>query len=290
MVLTARDRKILHLLHEFRVTTREQVEALLFPPEDGQDHPTKTSRARKRLKLLYQNGYVERIPTPVGVGAWAWRPVYRLSRKGAQVVAEELGTTVAKLDYWGRRDDHDQRTSTPKLLFLEHALKINQVRVAMTLTAAKAGYRIERWLDDTQLKSQEMKDYVSVTSESGRHQQVAVIPDAYFLLNLGERRAHFFLELDQATMSNPRWKTRIRAYLAYIRSGKYQKRYQTHSLRVLTVTTSEKRLANLKTTTMRAGGGDMFWFATSEEVFSKDIFHSPIWQAGEGTNRRPLID
>jgi hypothetical protein len=269
--------------------TREQVEALLFAPDHGQDHPTKTSKARKRLRLLYQHGYLERIPTPVGPGAWAWRPVYRLSRKGAELVASELGLPIAKLPYWGRGDDRDHRASAPKLLFLEHALKINQVRIAITIAATQAGYEIEKWLDDGQLKSQEMKDYVSLTNGAGGSVTMAVIPDAYFLLNLGQKRAHFFLELDQATMSNPRWKTRIRAYLAYVRSGKYQKRYQTTSLRVLTVTTTPKRLANLKATTVRAGGGEMFWFATWEQITSQDIFHGPIWLAGEDTPMRPLI-
>ncbi len=71
----------------------------------------------------------------------------------------------------------------------------------------------------------------------------------YFVLNLGDRRAHFFLELDQATMSNKRWKTRILAYKAYTDSGKYQKRYHTQSLRILTVRTTQARLGNLKMTT-----------------------------------------
>ena len=45
-----------------------------------------------------------------------------------------------------------------------------------------------------------MKDYVRV---SGRHGslRVAVVPDAYFVLNLGNRRAHFFLELDRANLT-----------------------------------------------------------------------------------------
>src|SRR5437870_75067 len=80
MVLTERDREILRQVYLFRMMTREQVERLLFPPEHGQDHFTKTSKARKRLKLLYHHGFLERIPVPVGQGAWAWLPVYRLGR------------------------------------------------------------------------------------------------------------------------------------------------------------------------------------------------------------------
>src|SRR6266849_2741166 len=89
MVLTARDQEILRQVYLFRLMTREQIERLLFPPDHGQDHFTKTSKARKRLKLLYQHGYLERISTPVGQGTWAWRPVYRVGRKGAEFIAAE---------------------------------------------------------------------------------------------------------------------------------------------------------------------------------------------------------
>lgn len=292
MVLMPRDKEILHQVYVHGFMTREQVERVLFRPDRGQDHPTKTSKARKRLKLLYHNGYLERIPIPVGPGAWAWRPLYRLAKRGAELVASELGTTPSKLSYWGKGDDREHRSTKASLLFLNHALKINDVRIEFSQAAEACGYRIEKWVEETHLKSQEMKDYVSVIGETGGRLRVAVIPDAYFVLNLGDRRAHFFLELDQATMSNKRWKMRIGAYLTYVQSGKYQERYQTHSLRVLTVTTSAKRLTNLKKTTESAGGREVFWFSTLDQVLSNQALFSPIWQqAGDlsNTGGRALI-
>lgn len=68
-------------------------------------------------------------------------------------------------------------------------------------------------------------------SEEEADQRVAVIPDSYFALNLGDRRAPFFLVADRATMSNSRWGTKIRAYLAYLQSGKYTERYHMRALR-----------------------------------------------------------
>lgn len=276
MVLTARDRAILHHIHALRLLTREQVERLVFRPPPGQDHFTKTSKARLRLKLLYQHGYVDRIPLPVGAGTWAWQPVYRLSRKGAEVVAGDLKIDPNVLAYWGRKDDRSQRHTRVSQLFLRHALAINDLRITVLLACDEAGFRIEKWLDDTQLKSQEMRDYVTV-SDRGGSRKVAVIPDAYFLLHLGDRRAHFFLELDRATMDHSRWATRVKAYLAYVRSGKYTERYQTRSLRILTVTTTEQRLFNLKETTHKAGGGEFFWFTTLDQVSPASVLYRPIW-------------
>ncbi len=277
LVLTNRDREILRQVYLFRLMTREQIERLLFPPHNGQDHPTLTSRCRKRLKLLYHHSLLERIPVPSGAGLWAWRPVYRLAANGAKLIASELGTSISKLAYWGKNSDTDHRSTGVSLLFIEHALKINDVRIAIVQEAIAQAYRLEKWIDDTKLKSQEMKDYVTTTSPRGQSERVAVIPDAYFVLNLGNRRAHFFLELDRATMSNKRWKTRILAYRAYVESGKYQKRYQTRSLRVLTVTTTHERLANIKKTTEDAGGDNLFWFTTFDQAVDYKILSSPIW-------------
>lgn len=291
MELTERDRQILHRVHAYRLLTRAQIERLLFPPENGQDHFTRTSRARHRLKLLYQNKYLERLPQPVGSGTWAWQPVYRLARKGAELVARELGILPQDLVYWGRGDDKDRRATEVTPPFLTHSLRVNDVHIAVTLAAQRGGHKLEQWLDDGQLKSQERKDYVGV-NEEGRHRMVAVIPDAYFVLNLGDRRAHFFLELDRATMSNSRWGTRIKAYLAYIHSGKYTARYQTRSLRILTVTTTQERLRNLRKTTRDSGGGDLFWFTTLDQVSPYSVFFDPIWllASDERDSARKLID
>jgi hypothetical protein len=278
MVLTQRDKEILRQVYLFRLMTREQIERLLFPPDQGQDHPTKTSRCRKRLKLLYQHGYLERFPVPSRAGLWAWQPVYRLGTKGADLVAKDLGTLAGRLPYWGKGFDKDHRPTSVSLIFMDHTLKINDIRITVTQVAQSQGYQIEKWLDETQLRSQEMRDYVTVTSGQGRSLKVAVIADAYFVLHLGDRRAHFFLELDQATMSSKRWKTRIQAYRAYTESGKYQQRYQTRSLRVLTVTTTPKRLVNLKKATESVGGDHLFWFTTLEQVTAGNVLSASIWQ------------
>ncbi len=260
--------------------TREQVERLLFSPGGDQDHPTKTSICRRRLRLLYHNGYLERFPAPVRTGAWAWRPVYRLTAKGARLVFDSEG--VLDPTYWGAAFDRDQRRTKVSLLFLEHTLRTNDVRIALTLAAQIEGYGVERWLDDAQLKAEHLREYVFLNTAQGHSRRVAVLPDAYTVLRIGDRRAHFFLELDQATMSNPRWRTRVLAYLAYIASGKYEERYQTRSLRILTFTTTTKRLANLRTTTEKVGGGRIFWFTTLAEAIHKGILSEEIWRvAGE---------
>lgn len=115
-VMTERDKRILQAVHEYRMLTRAQIEQLLFAPEGGQDHFTKTSVARHRLKMLYQNQYLERVVLSVGSASWAWQPVYRLACRGAEMVAADVGVNVQDLPYWGEGDDKDRRTTqvTPR--------------------------------------------------------------------------------------------------------------------------------------------------------------------------------
>lgn len=289
MVLTDRDKEILRQVYLFRLMTREQIERLLFADSNGKDHLTKTSLCRKRLKFLYHHGYLERMPTPISPGVWAWRPVYRLAPKGAEVVASLLEVSIKELPYWGRGFDKDHRQSDASLLFLEHTLAINDFRLAVLSAAKDGGYRLQEWIDDTQLKSKAMKDYVQVSSGETRNVKMAVVPDAYFILNLGDRRAHFFLELDRGTMSNQRWKMRVRAYKTYIERGKYQERYHTNSLRILTVTTGDSRRDNLRKTTEQAGGSSLFWFTTLGEITPQSVLAWPIWAVAQETQPAILI-
>jgi hypothetical protein len=116
-----------------------------------------------------------------------------------------------------------------------------------------------------------------------------VIVDAYFVLNLGNKRAHFFLEVDRATEANKRWGMRVQAYQVYTESKRYSERYGTKSLRVLTVTVGPKRLANLKLTTEKAGGRQMFWFTTLEQVGTQELLSVAVWEVAGERSKQALI-
>ncbi len=116
------------------------------------------------------------------------------------------------------------------LLFLEHVLAINDVRVAVMVAARRNGYDLEQWLDDATLKAD--YDRVTITARSGRRRQVSLIPDSYFVLQVPQGRACFFLELDRGTMTAGRFQNKVLAYQAYIASGQYERRYGTRSLAV----------------------------------------------------------
>lgn len=278
MVLTKRDKEIVKAVYTYRLLTRTQVETLLFPPDGGQDHATKTSVCQKRLKLLYQHEFLDRIHLPVVPNQGSRPIVYCLAERGAQLVANDLGVDRAAVN-WRAKDNE------VVFFFLEHTLRINDVRIALSLAAQRHNWTMARWLTERELKSLQER----VRDPEQPERSLPIAPDAYFTLEQDDKRASFFLEVDQATEANKRFKAKVRAYLAYVASGRYQERYQTRSLRVLTVTTGEKRLANLVATTKEARGGDLFWFTTFNVATPEQILVEPIWRVAGHDGQRSLI-
>ena len=265
MRLTERDAQVVQAVSELRVLRRDQIERLFF---------TGKNTTNERLKRLYQHRFLERRWLPVEYGQGMSQAIYLLAQRGADLVAERQGIDRGAVG-WRKSHNH---VGSP---FLEHSLMINDVRIAFTVAAQAAGYGVDTWVGEDELKA--VGDHVYIPSQNGGQRKVAVIPDGYLVLDLGDRRAHFFLEIDRATLSNKRWRERVRAYLVYTQSGRYTERYGTRSLRVLTVTTGPKRLANLKRSTEDAGGRAMFWFTTLRDTTPDRVLGQPIWQvAGEG--------
>ena len=269
MRLTERDAQVIKAVSIYRVLRRDQLQRLFFPS---------VPVANRVLVRLFQHGFLDRRFVPREYGQGDSQALYLLGARGADLLAAKTGDDRQEITW---RAEHNQVGS----LFLDHTLAVNDVRIAVALAAQRQGWQVERWLDEVDLKSQEMKDYVDATWTDSRGQarrrRLAVVADGYFVLYMGDRRAHFFVELDQATVSNKRWADKVRGYLAYTWSGKYEKRYQTRSLRILTVTTGEKRLQNLKATTEQAGGKALFWFATLEQATPEAILTEPIWQVAD---------
>jgi hypothetical protein len=272
--LTPRDLAVINAVYTYRVLRRDQIQTLFFPSKNT---------ANERLKRLYHHGYLARRWSPVEYGQGSGQTLYLLATKGAQRLAQERGVDVSDIT-WRRSQNH---VSSP---FLEHTLMINDVRLALERAAGQGGYRIETWLREEELKA--TPDKVWIESASGRRRRLALVPDAYFRLIEGSKRASFFLEADRATETHGRWAQKVLCYLSYLRSGAYLRRYGSNCLRVITVTSGERRLANLlRTTAQTCEGRDegLFWFTTLERVTPEAILEAPIWQMAGEERPMPLM-
>ncbi len=268
MEITKRDRQIIQAVWQYRLLRRDQIQTLYFPSRNT---------ANRRLNHLYQHGFLQRILSPVRMGEGSPQAMYALDRQGVEFIALAQGIPKAEVR-WNKKE------AQASLLFLQHTLHLNDVRIAMTQAAQQHGHQIIRWLDEREIKK--MRERVPVPGK--RRRNLPVTPDAFFEHKIGEKRNGFFLEMDMGTMALRRFKDKVRAYLIYKRDGHYEKRFGMHSLRVLTVTTSMRRLRNLKKATEQIDGRSLFWFTTTEKL-AGDWLWEPIWFVAGKENTASLF-
>jgi hypothetical protein len=265
MRLTERDVDILKAVAEYRILRQDHIQQLFFGSK---------STAQYRLSHLYQHGFLNRHFLPVYAG---WSPtLYTLDKRGVALLKAVCG--IDRVNLWDSDNGHE---------FLTHTLAIHDFRVAVTVACRQAGYTLAQWIGEASLKAD--YDRVTITDPNGKKQSVSLIPDSYFTIETPKGRASFFLEMDMGTMTLGRFQSKIRAYLAYLESKAYQQRYQTRSLRVLTVTTSSTRCANLKVATEQIHRERLFWFTHQALVIADEVLHAPIWQLVGQEVQLPLI-
>lgn len=282
MLLTPRDVAIIDAVYRYRVLTSQQIGRLLFTT-------TSSAQARLRLRLLFQHGYLSRTEQPQRRSEATKPYLYFLDTRGAQELAAMYGCEINELDW--NRDDRNMG-----VLHLPHLLLSNDIRIAITLSAAVHGFPLVEWKDEKTLRRQHRADLVMVTPASGDRYTTHVIPDGYFLLEAGTKRKHRFIEIDRATVTgratseqNRAWDKKIAAYLAWYRSGKFQQRYQTPAMGVLTITTTEERLNTLKRITEETGAKQRFWFSCMSRLEGQDILRAPIWSVATTEEVRSLV-
>lgn len=293
--LTQRDIEVVKAVYVHRAMTTPQIETLLFPPENGQDHGTKTSRVRHRLKMLFHHGYLFRDEQPTKLSEGRKPLVYFIDRQAVPLLAESYAVFPEEIT-WKPKDNN------VGWIFLDHLLATNDVRIAIEVAARQKGYILHRWLDEMTLKSTEMRDSVEIRGPSGVTLKVTIVPDAYFFLTAGEFDYPFFLEIDMGTETARSSKfgrrdftRKILGYLAYDESGLYSAKYDPEGrygglpMRVLTVTTSEARLATLKRAAEEVGADERFCFTTFGRISPESVLTGPIWDVAGGDGLRALV-
>jgi len=272
MRLTERDRSVLLSVYRCRVLTSHQIEVLHFRSKNAELRSLR-SACQRRLQKLFHHQFLDRILQPVVLGEGRMAYAYALGSRGADVVAGILDVD---------RDEVGWKPKDNRLgpVFLDHTIAISDVRVVTQLLVQQRIWLAMSWIDELALKSEAYQDKVPSYLESGR--VVRVFPDAYFTITLPnmDQPAHFFLEVDQGTMTTGRWADKMRGYMEFRRSGASLRYFKTENFRVLAVAPSKKRLNNLKRATENVNGKTFFWFTTANEIdiWSPNKLLEPIWQ------------
>jgi DNA-binding Lrp family transcriptional regulator len=241
MELTPRDAEILRLLRRHRFLRSNHIAALLGDSRQ---------QLLRRLQKLYHHGYVERPPCQLDYfhrgGSLAM--VYGLGNRGAAFLLRTENSTPIRLD-WNARN----RSATR--LFLDHALMISEILVALeTACRARGDVRLRH---AEELAHSARGDTARWSIPTRGMERTAVIPDAVFALERTQPDGStdsvlYCLEADRGTMpvqSANEHRTsiarKLTAYETSWRTNIFRQRFNATRVQVLTVTTSAARLDSI---------------------------------------------
>ncbi len=253
LALTRRDLEILSLVESFRLMTSAHIQALADGSKQG---------VLRRLQKLYHAGHLDRLRPERNDGGGSEKMVYAIANKGIRALQKAgLVTEVIGTD-WNAQNRQLRQES------IRHRLLISHTRAVLTAACrTSSGVELLSWKE-----GREIYDAIEVALPQG-YARVPVAADAFFSLRDAKGRMHFFLEADRGTMTVKRFVLKLKAYAAYWRERKHERKFGIQYFRLLTVTTSAARAANLA----RAAGreddvrplGRMFLFAP-EHMISLD--------------------
>lgn len=145
---------------------------------------------------------------------------------------------------------------------LSHELTKNDLAVVLSLLDGHGGLRLLRW----ETARDALADVVTV-SRGARAIRIPLVADALAVVDAGRGPTALLVEIDMGTVSLARMGAKYEGYVAWRRLGGPERRFGTKSLRVLTIASTEARMARLRAVTAEAGGSEslgFFWFATTE--------------------------
>ena len=206
--------------------------------------------------------------------------VYALGNQGADVLAKLSGKPRGKIDWRAKNRE-------AKLPYIDHALMLNNFRATLTL-ALHTDDQIVRliWEQGPNIKL--------VTSVAGR--RVAIVPDAFFTLELNGYSLAYLAEVDRSTMTAVRFLDKLRAYWRFWKDRGHHRQFGISHYRVVVLTVSEKRKESLrkiaKNADDRKQGSAMFLFGC-EQSFSLErpgTILEPMWQTPADDQWHSILD
>lgn len=282
MMVQPRDRAVLHALYNYRHLTSDQIHALEF-------HGVSRTMPMRRLRLLWQHQLVDRHFMPYVLDGTnpqprlANRPVYGLARRGACVVADDLGLELAQVEQgpvpWTN---------------IEHNLAAADFLVA---AIAAARTRLDVEIEKVQPEPALWRTLTPWRREAGLKGRSFIVPDGALTLsypNLTTERT-FYIEVVRAGVrsGNKTLLAKMRKYAELHHKRFFREVYGHDPLRaVLIATTSPERAERFREYAMTLPHGRrLFWFGCYETKdtrgrpmsdFSTDTIFSPMWTDTDG--------
>ncbi len=260
-----------------------------------------TKKLLERLGALYHNGYLDRPRAQLDYYATAGSApiVYAIGNRGMAVLAEFDGRPRARVDW-------TDKNRTAGRVFIEHTLLTADLAVAFECSSRRASnVRLISASDILTTAPQATRNASNPWALPARivhgdaAHDVRVIPDQVFGLDFSEarKRSYFFVEADRATMpvmrSHPRQTSFHQKVLAYLAgagaANTHGKRFGIGNFRVLTITTSQERIATMLEAVRHAtkgSGSNQFLFTDRATLLRCPDVLKLEWISGKGERVR----
>ena len=235
--------------------THSQITQLCFPG-------CTSSWPLERMQHYFDHKLIKKIDAYNVNGRFLGEIVYTLDKYGAFMAARYKGMEWSDFK-WRRK---------PRWLTLFHDLTINDVRLAIVEACnIHKNFALKKWVSEYELS-----------------QVTPRIPgrlDSFFLLRRARRglperveQLAFHLEIDTGNHTIKRFiKRKVKPILKHFGTDVYSRHFGVREGVCLIVTSSEKRLYNLKKATEESGGEGLFYFTTLDVITSETVLKKPIW-------------
>lgn len=289
--LTERDIAIIRALARWRFLTSDQVVRYLSIHDPATSH----QQVLRRLQGLYALGYLDR-PRHQQLHLHAFAHLaYGLGRNGARLLAE-LGDAIDSRADWLTKN---KRASAE---FLMHTLETAEAMLAIergchavdALTLVEQHDLLPYFPDKTRALRDPFRCRVSVrVPQTTAPLTIGVVPDRLFsLVHESATRRNYALELDRGTMKvnaktfgGTSFRRKILGYYHLWRERKHADLWGFQSFRILTITTSEKRIETMRAVqrevTDKAANG-LFLYSTPHLIAAHGAL-GDAWIDGAGT-------
>ena len=285
--LTARDREIIRRVHQHRFLRSSHLATLIGGSRQ---------QLLRRLQLLYHHGCLERSRAQIDY----------YHRGGSRCLAYGLGNQgKALLKHEDQHFESGTKNAAVGRLFLEHALMVSDVMVALELACRRNGHvRLLTgselvFADATEIPREPFQWNVTLANRT----KLGAIPDRVFALEFPDHpkdrnRVLCFLEADRGTMPVERrglakssFLRKLLAYEATWQQGLHRKQFGFPRFRVVTVTTSPARVDSLVAVCGQLSRGHgLFLFTDLATLLAHpDLFLLPF-QSGRAGQITTLLD
>lgn len=284
LVLTLRDRRIIHLVYQHRFLRSNQIAALLNRPSPS---------LLRRLQLLYHHGYLERPRAQLDYYHLSGsRPiVYGLGNKGGKLLRQDLGDSFHPLS-WGEKNRAVGR------MHLEHALLVSEIMMALEL-ACRANPSVRLLLGDSLNGGKPFHWKVKWINQ----RLLGIVPDRTFVLEFQDadgkqQRVLYFLEADRGTMPVIRKNLtqtslyrKLLAYEATWAQNLHRTEFGFNRMRMLFVTKSAARVKSLVDVCGKlASGHGLFLFADQSILQQPESILTAVWQTARPDETSTLLN